>query len=1034
MYKMKRILKRAIACLLAVLMLAGEAPMQKVLAAEVESQTEQQENVTKETEQQTAVQQAETEQEQQDKTDVQLDTEQPEDANDVQLDTEQPEDANDVQLGTGQPEETTGIQVEVPLLNYVYVDKNRVEIGDTQNIVLSVGDDTTVIESAKLYVQNKDGEQYTLEASEIDGNAILFAENYQDENQTGVYTLYSYEITVDGIVYTQVLSETGVDVSYGVNCDVESTPDAQLVDEDTVESDMDVVSFDEDGNQTSEDSIASAIENQQQEQSEDGITRSTYGSNGNIVVVLDPGHGGSDSGASGNGLREKDLTLKIAQYAKQELEKYAGVTVYLTRTSDGYVGLKDRATYAKSVNADIFVSLHINSNKSTSPNGAGIYYPNRNYNASFSDIGNGLATKIISKLTALGLNTWRSDVGGIIREDECKDPDEEYMYPDGSHGDYHSVIRNCKKEGIPAILVEHAFISNASDASNYLSSDEKLKKLGVADAQGIAEYYNLKQGFQINEINFQDKNHSVEISAQCSDTKGVQYRYLYYDFATQSWGVISEWTTESKVEWQPKAGNYWVQVAAIDSNGNGTTKTVSYAATHNYTGYYLDLNGMCYIMRDKGVDVGVAYDSNASNVKFKWQAYNLDKQEWSLVADWTGSNWVTWKPEQGNFWLYVEAMTPDGETKNTIMCFASQKDYAHHTLNLNGMCYNIYEDRIDVGIAYDSDDSNVSFKWEAYNLDTQQWNLVADWTGSNWVSWYPDKGNYWMHVTAKTSDGVTKDYTICFNAARNYNHKYISINGICSVNDKAAINLGVSYNTNDTSPAFRWQIYDLSTSTWSTLTDWTGSNWVSWYPGSGNYWVYVEAKTSDGTVENYCIAYQVTARYEIMGNTNTSLSQMVAYYNANNTYPEFYASSDAPSIEAFCQIYLEECQAEGLKAEVAFCQAMLETGFLRYGGDVQINQYNFAGLGATGNGAPGNSFGSVREGVRAQVQHLKAYASTAGLNNPPIDLRFGLVERGTAPYVEWLGIQENPYRKGWATAKNYGYNIVNLYMAKLFRY
>ena len=1021
MYKMKRILKRAIACLLAVLMLAGEAPMQKVLAAEVESQTEQQENVTKETEQQTAVQQAETEQEQQDKTDV-------------QLDTEQPEDANDVQLGTGQPEETTGIQVEVPLLNYVYVDKNRVEIGDTQNIVLSVGDDTTVIESAKLYVQNKDGEQYTLEASEIDGNAILFAENYQDENQTGVYTLYSYEITVDGIVYTQVLSETGVDVSYGVNCDVESTPDAQLVDEDTVESDMDVVSFDEDGNQTSEDSIASAIENQQQEQSEDGITRSTYGSNGNIVVVLDPGHGGSDSGASGNGLREKDLTLKIAQYAKQELEKYAGVTVYLTRTSDGYVGLKDRATYAKSVNADIFVSLHINSNKSTSPNGAGIYYPNRNYNASFSDIGNGLATKIISKLTALGLNTWRSDVGGIIREDECKDPDEEYMYPDGSHGDYHSVIRNCKKEGIPAILVEHAFISNASDASNYLSSDEKLKKLGVADAQGIAEYYNLKQGFQINEINFQDKNHSVEISAQCSDTKGVQYRYLYYDFATQCWGVISEWTTESKVEWQPKAGNYWVQVAAVDSNGNGTTKTVSYTANKNYTGYYLNLNGMCYIMRDKGIDVGVAYDSNASDVKFKWQAYNLDKQEWSLVADWTGSNWVTWKPEQGNFWLYVEAMTPDGETKNTIMCFASQKDYAHHTLNLNGMCYNIYEDRIDVGIAYDSDDSNVSFKWEAYNLDTKQWNLVADWTGSNWVSWYPDKGNYWMHVTARTSDGVTKEYTICFNAARNYNHKYITINGICSVNDKAAINLGVSYNTNDTSPAFRWQIYDLSTSTWSTLTDWTGSNWVSWYPGSGNYWVYVEARTSDGTVESHCIAYQVTARYEIMGTTSTNISQMVAYYNANNAYPEFYASSDAPTIEAFCQIYLEECQAEGLKAEVAFCQAMLETGFLRYGGDVQINQYNFAGLGATGNGAPGNSFGSVREGIRAQVQHLKAYASTAGLNQPCVDSRFQYVRRGTAPYVEWLGIQENPYGKGWATAKNYGYNIVNLYMAKLFRY
>ena len=91
------------------------------------------------------------------------------------------------------------------------------------------------------------------------------------------------------------------------------------------------------------------------------------------------------------------------------------------------------------------------------------------------------------------------------------------------------------------------------------------------------------------------------------------------------------------------AGEATVQVAAIDSNGNGTTKTVSYVATHNYTVYYLDLKGMCYIMRDKGIDVGVSYVSNASNVTFRWQAYNLDKHKWSLVADWTGSNWVTWK-------------------------------------------------------------------------------------------------------------------------------------------------------------------------------------------------------------------------------------------------------------------------------------------------------------------------------------------------------------------------------------------------------
>ena len=122
-------------------------------------------------------------------------------------------------------------------------------------------------------------------------------------------------------------------------------------------------------------------------------------------------------------------------------------------------------------------------------------------------------------------------------------------------------------------------------------------------------------------------------------------------------------------------------------------------------------------------------------------------------------------------------------------------------------------------------------------------------------------------------------------------------------------------------------------------------------------------------------------------------------------------------------MYIEECEAEGVKAEVAFTQAMKETNFLRYGGDVNISQFNFAGIGATG-GVPGNSFASVRIGIRAHVQHLKAYASTEVLNQACVDPRFKYVTRNTAPYCEWLGIKENPYGKGWATAVNYGYNVV----------
>ena len=139
----------------------------------------------------------------------------------------------------------------------------------------------------------------------------------------------------------------------------------------------------------------------------------------------------------------------------------------------------------------------------------------------------------------------------------------------------------------------------------------------------------------------------------------------------------------------------------------------------------------------------------------------------------------------------------------------------------------------------------------------------------------------------------------------------------------------------------------------------------------------------------------------------------------------------ASTIRAFCQIILEEAKIENVKAEVVFCQIMKETGWLQFGGDVKITQFNFGGLGATGNGVSGEVFKDVREGVRAQVQHLKAYASKDDLVNTCVDNRFKYVTRGCAPYVEWLGIQENgnntPDKKyGWAASKNYGFHLCEM--------
>lgn len=169
-------------------------------------------------------------------------------------------------------------------------------------------------------------------------------------------------------------------------------------------------------------------------------------------------------------------------------------------------------------------------------------------------------------------------------------------------------------------------------------------------------------------------------------------------------------------------------------------------------------------------------------------------------------------------------------------------------------------------------------------------------------------------------------------------------------------------------------------------------------------------------------------QYPIMGESSIQVAQMISFFNANDvSYPtEELGSGGAPDIETFCQIYYEEAVAEGVRPEVAFAQTMKETGWLQYGGDASITQFNFAGLGTTGGGVPGNSYPDVRTGVRAQIQHLKAYATDKSLSQECVDDRYTYVTKGCAPFVEWLGQNENPEGYGWATGLNYGYDIVDM--------
>lgn len=98
-------------------------------------------------------------------------------------------------------------------------------------------------------------------------------------------------------------------------------------------------------------------------------------------------------------------------------------------------------------------------------------------------------------------------------------------------------------------------------------------------------------------------------------------------------------------------------------------------------------------------------------------------------------------------------------------------------------------------------------------------------------------------------------------------------------------------------------------------------------------------------------------QYPVMGESVVTVDELADYFNQSGyEYPsEELAKGGADSIETFCQIYCEEAEAEDIRAEVAFTQAMKETGFLQFGGDVSVEQFNFAGIGTTGGGVPGNS-------------------------------------------------------------------------------
>ena len=232
---------------------------------------------------------------------------------------------------------------------------------------------------------------------------------------------------------------------------------------------------------------------------------------GDIVIVVDAGHGSGDCGAAYNGVYEEPTNYTIALALKAELQTYSGVKVYLTRGSAEYNSNSGRAMVAKSVNADFVISCHNNANTNTEPNGVEVY---TTMNAKHKAETERMADLILDAVSACGL-TRRYYYARAYDQDPTLD--------------YYTLIDEAnRKADVPGLIIEHCFLSNASDAA-FIAQTENQYRVGAADATAIATYYGLsKRTMTAGQSMTLTRTYSVQIAdgtegSYVSDDAGVAY-------------------------------------------------------------------------------------------------------------------------------------------------------------------------------------------------------------------------------------------------------------------------------------------------------------------------------------------------------------------------------------------------------------------------------------------------------------------------------------------------------------------------------
>jgi N-acetylmuramoyl-L-alanine amidase len=223
------------------------------------------------------------------------------------------------------------------------------------------------------------------------------------------------------------------------------------------------------------------------------------------TIMIDPGHGGKDPGAVANGLREKDINLRMARILGAML-KQQGFEVHYTRTTDKFIPLEERTAMANARNADLFISVHCNAYKDTSAKGFEVYYLNLATDAQAVRVAareNGVSAKKISDmqfiLSDLMLNSKINEsrqMASMVEEETLRVMRPKYaLSSHGSKGAFFYVLTGAR---MPSILVELGYLTNPEEAKK-LNTDAYLTTMAQGLTRGVLAYKKKLERFALNE-------------------------------------------------------------------------------------------------------------------------------------------------------------------------------------------------------------------------------------------------------------------------------------------------------------------------------------------------------------------------------------------------------------------------------------------------------------------------------------------------------------------------------------------------------